>query len=112
MPRWRQVINEQGKSEFVPIGNTAASGTGAAVHGDIESFVSPIDGTVIRDRKQYREHCKKHNVVPASDFTPEYYARKAKERADYFNGKVAREESFRRKQQIHEIMMRAERNGK
>lgn len=31
---------------------------------DITPFVSPIDGTVINSRTQYRDHCKRHDVVP------------------------------------------------
>jgi hypothetical protein len=26
--------------------------------------VSPLDGTRIQGRRQYEEHCRKHNVVP------------------------------------------------
>ena len=39
----------------------------AAVMGDLESFVSPIDGTVVSGRAGLREHCKKHHVVPTAD---------------------------------------------
>ena len=35
-----------------------------AVHGDIPEFVSPIDGTVIRGRAQYEDHCARYNVIP------------------------------------------------
>jgi hypothetical protein len=34
---------------------------------DIDSFVSPIDGTVIGSRSQLREHCKRHDVVPTQE---------------------------------------------
>ena len=75
-----------------------------SIFGDIESFVSPIDGTVITGRKGYDEHCRKHNVVNAANFTPEYYAQKAKERAAVHEGKSSKEEAFRRKQVINEII--------
>jgi hypothetical protein len=34
---------------------------------DTDSFVSPIDGTVVSGRKGLREHCKKHDVVPTQE---------------------------------------------
>jgi hypothetical protein len=59
-----------------------------------------------------REHNKRNNVVNAAEFTPEFYAKKAEERARHYQGRRTKKESFVRKQQIYEIMMRAERNGK
>jgi len=82
---------------------------GHFIQGDIEAFVSPIDKSIISDRKQYREHCEKHGVVPAAEFSEAYYQRKAQERADFYQGKVAKEESFKRKQAINEIIDRYER---
>lgn len=35
------------------------------VHGDIPAFVSPLDFTVVEGRRQYEDHMKRHNVVPA-----------------------------------------------
>jgi len=83
----------------------------AAVHGDIQSFVSPVDGSVITDRKQLREHNRKNNVVSADEFSPEHYAKKKQERDDFFQGRRSREETFNRKQEIYNNMIRAERNG-
>jgi len=110
MPRWRQTTNPAtGKSEFVPIDHAARQQASANVHGDIESFVSPVDGSVISDRKQLREHNKRHGVVNAGEFSKEFYAEKAKERADFYEGRHSRKEELERKQQIHEILVRAER---
>lgn len=110
MPRWKQVKNpETGKNELIPIGEAPRGSAGAAIHGDIESFVSPIDGTVIRDRKQYREHCKKHNVVPTAEFSQEFFERKAKERARVYTGERTKEEILKSKQQLWEIYHRHER---
>jgi hypothetical protein len=39
----------------------------ATVMGDIQDFVSPIDGTVVSGRAGLREHCLKHNVVPTAE---------------------------------------------
>ena len=75
--RWRQIFDEKTQtSTFVPIDEAARKASGAAIHGTIEPFVSPIDCSVISDRKQYREHCEKHNVVPTAEFSPEFIAKK------------------------------------
>lgn len=42
-------------------------GNGPVILSDYEPFVSPIDGTVVSGRKEYREHCQKHDVVPTVD---------------------------------------------
>lgn len=86
-------------------------GPSHAVHGDIQAFVSPIDGEVISDRKQYREHCKKHNVVNTAEFDGAW-SEAAKKRADYYEGRRSKEDSFRRKQQINEIINYHERNAR
>jgi hypothetical protein len=63
--RWRQ-CRETG--EFIPIDEAARASAGSAIHGDIQSFVSPVDGSVISDRHQLREHNKRNNVVNAAEF--------------------------------------------
>ena len=109
--RWRQVLNKgTGKYELVPI-DAAAQRRDIAIHGDIEPFVSPIDGSVISDRKQLREHNRKHNVVNANEFSAEFYREQAQKRADYFEGRRSKEESLKTKKMIYEIMTRAERDG-
>ena len=111
MPRWRQVWNEEeGKSDFIPIGEIRENSGGShAVHGPIEPFVSPIDGSVISDRKQYRDHCKKHNVVPAAEFSDEFYARKKAERERHYTGNPTKEESLSRKKEMYELINTMER---
>lgn len=52
---------------------------------DIESFVSPVDGTIVTGRAALREHNKRHNVTNVADFTGEW-ERKAKERAAMYSG--------------------------
>ena len=106
--RWRQ---DKDTGEFIPIDKAAIrqDSGGASVHGDIASFVSPVDGTVISDRKQLREHNKRNNVVSSDEFTPEFYAGKAKERADFYQGRHTRDESFKRKQEIYNTWIKAER---
>lgn len=108
MPRWRQVWNEaEGKSEFIPLDEAAAKmSSGVAIHGPMEPFVSPLDGTVISDRKQYRDHMKKHGVVPAAEFSPEFYEKKAQERAKHYKGERSKEEIRRDRMAMNEIINR------
>lgn len=40
---------------------------GPIVMGDLPSFVSPIDGSLVNGRAGLREHCARHNVVPTAD---------------------------------------------
>ena len=82
---------------------------GHYVQDDIPTFVSPVDGSIISDRSHLREHNKRNNVVSADEFSPEHYERKAKERADFYQGKHSREESLNRKREIYEKIIEAER---
>lgn len=109
MPRWIQKVNDDGTSRFIPADEAARRSEGVAIHGDIEAFASPIDGTVISDRKAYREHCAKHNVVPASEFSDDFYARKARERARLYNGEHTKAEELSRKQEIYQKWVDMER---
>lgn len=106
MARWRQ---DSKTGKLIPIDDAARAQSGHFVHGDIESFVSPVDGSVISDRKQLEEHNKRNNVVNAAEFSPEYYAKKAEERANFYQSKHGRQEAFERKQEIYNNIIRAER---
>lgn len=61
-----------------------------AVHGGIESFVSPIDGTLIDDRAKLRAHNTKHGVTNINDYGDnngrEYFERKRGERERLLSG--------------------------
>jgi len=56
------------------------------VQPDIEAFRSVVDGSVISSQRTMREHNKRNGVVRADEYPPEYYAQKARERADLFQG--------------------------
>ena len=109
MPRWRQ---DAKTGKLIPIDAAARRHDGHAIHGDIAPFVSPIDGTVISDRRQLEEHNKRNNVVNAAEFSPEFYAEKAKERANFYEGRHSRAETQRRKEEIHRVIDRLEREGR
>ena len=69
---------------------------GHFVQGDVQSFVSPVDGSVITDRKQLREHNKRNGVVNYHEFDGHKVERK-------------QESARERKQAIYEQIIRAER---
>jgi len=106
--RWRQVWDEdQEKYVMVPRDESAAArdaSNGIIIRGNFDAFKSPIDGSLIKNHRDYENHCKKHNVVPSAEFSPEYYARKEKERASVFQGKHSKEQEWQRKAQINEII--------
>lgn len=52
---------------------------GPLIMGDIEPFVSPITGEVIRGRGHLRRHMKEHGVTHSDDYSPEYLAKKQRE---------------------------------
>ena len=67
MPKYRQVLDkETGKYELVEVG-AAVTRSSYAIHGDIDAFKSVVDGSVISDRKQLREHNLRNNVVQTVD---------------------------------------------
>ena len=80
-----------------------------SIHGDIESFVSPIDHSVISDRNQLREHNKKHNVVNSAEFSQNFLDRKRVERERILRGEHTSQEKLVRKQEIYETIIKAER---
>ena len=77
MSKYRAIFDDKGKAyeyengqlvwvrdDLSPI---SCSQRGPTVMGDLEAFVSPIDGSVISGRAAMREHCLRHNVVPTAD---------------------------------------------
>jgi hypothetical protein len=52
----------------------------AAIHGDIEAFVSPVDGSIISDRTHLRDHNRRHEVTNVADYGPDWFARRGKEK--------------------------------
>ena len=123
MARWRQMQQPDGSYRMVPLDEAAAKIDGVKwnpeeqhyshfIHNDMEQFVSPIDGSMIRDRKQYREHCKKHGVVPASEFDDAHYEQHAKRRQDMAEGNISRQERQKRREAMHELWNHAERGGR
>jgi hypothetical protein len=111
--RWRQSLNEEtGKYEFIAVDDAARRHSGgSAIHGDIQSFVSPVDGSVISDRKQLREHNRKHGVVNTAEFSQDFLDKKKAERDRFYTGEKTSEEKRARGMEINEIINHLERQG-
>ena len=104
--RWRQCRHT---GEFIPIDESARKHDGVAIHGVFEPFKSPVDGSIISTNKQLRDHNEKNNVVNADEFSPEFYERKAKERAEFYQGKRSTQQIQRDRMEIYETINRLER---
>ena len=111
--RWRQVYDkETDTSTFVPIDDSARrSDMSAVVRGDIEPFVSPIDGSVISGRKAMRDHYKHHDVVPTAEFSPEFLEKKQKERERFYKGERTTREIYEARVEINNTINRLEREN-
>jgi hypothetical protein len=111
--RWRQSLNEEtGKYEFIAVDDAARRHSGgSAIHGDIQSFVSPVDGSVISDRAQLREHNKRNGVVNYHEFDGAEQDKRRKERERFYTGEKTSEEKRARGMEINEIINHLERQG-
>jgi hypothetical protein len=109
--RYIQRVNADGTSRFDEVGTSPRVSRGAFISGDIESFVSPVDGTVISDRKQLREHNKRNNVVNTQEFSQDFLDQKRKERERHYTGEKTREETYARRCEVNEIINNLERKG-
>ncbi len=58
------------------------------VHGDIESFVSPITREVISDRKQLRDHMREHGVTNSADYSHDFMMKRSGERIAEMTGQT------------------------
>ena len=65
------------KSSYTPQDNSPCA---PAVHGSLDAFVSPVDGSIIDDRGKLREHNKRHGVTNVADYGEGYFERRGKEK--------------------------------
>ena len=91
--RYRQIQQSDGSFKLVEITNEQAplSDSGQVYVQPDLNFKSIVDGSIITTHAQLQEHNKRNNVVHQSEFGTEaerksFYDRKARERADFFNG--------------------------
>ena len=78
MPRY---VQDPETLKLVPADEYWTQQAQHALWGEIEPFVSHVDGTVIDSRKKLREHNERHGVVSAADLGNEgQAAREAREK--------------------------------
>lgn len=65
------------------------------IQGDIDNFVSPIDGTVITDRGQLRRHMAAHGVTNSADYSPAFLLDRSKKRNESMNGDTPQDKAER-----------------
>ena len=110
MPRWRQEMQEDGHTRFVPIDDAARKMEGHALHTEFEAFISPVDGSIVDDRKKLREHNLRNNVVSHSEYSPEYIEKMHQKRRDFFDGKRSSAEIRKSKMEMYERFVEAEKS--
>ena len=77
----------------------------AYVHGDVESFVSPITQEVISDRAQLRRHNAEHGVTDSRDYSKEYvHSRRMKREAEMLG--QTHQAKVERRTEINEALKR------
>ena len=86
-------VQDSETGEFIPKSELGRHDPDApAVHGGIEAFKSPIDGTMIDDRAKLRAHNQRHGVTNISDYGDNdgkaYFERKASERQRTIEGQT------------------------
>ena len=67
------------------------------VHGDLESFVSPVTREVISDRAQLRRHNKKHGITDSRDYSEDFRMKKSTERNNTMIGNTPQAKAERLK---------------
>jgi len=111
--RWVQRKDpETGRYVLVPADEAAVerdAKLGIVVKGNFDAFRSPIDNSIISTHREYEDHCRKHGVVPAAEFSNEFLAKKRQEREDMYQGKRTPEQIRKARQEIYQTWVDAER---
>jgi hypothetical protein len=66
--------------KMVPRSAAKRTSTTAAILAPIDSFKSPIDGTIINTRSQLAAHHKEHGTTDSRDYADGYIGRRAEKR--------------------------------
>jgi hypothetical protein len=73
------------KDEYVRCPDNAS----AAVQGDIEPFVSPVDGRAITSRSVLRQHHSEHGTTDSRDYSHQYMLDRSTRRTQAAMGQTA-----------------------
>ena len=68
----------------------------AYIQGNIDSFVSPIDGRVIGDRKHLRDHNREHGVTNSADYSHDFMLKRSGERIERMTGQTKEDKQHRK----------------
>jgi hypothetical protein len=71
------------------------SRTSAYIQGDIDAFISPIDGSTIDDRGKLRRHMAEHGVTNSQDYSPAFLLDRSKKRDDAMMGNTRQDKADR-----------------
>lgn len=97
MPTWVQ-HPETGK--LIPKDEYVRETDSASAIHVVRDFVSPIDGSVIGDKKQLAEHNRRHGVTDIRDYGENYFEKKSVERTHTLHGS----DHAARKERLNTIM--------
>lgn len=81
----RRYVYDADSGEMVEVGRSEGSKL-HYIQPDIQEFVSPVDGTVIRSRKHLRRYMKERNLAHVDDFSQSWEQRRA-ERLKFREGR-------------------------
>jgi len=59
-----------------------------AIQGDIEPFVSPIDGSHITSRSHLRAHNHRHGVTDSRDYSDDFLVKRSQQRVAEMTGQT------------------------
>ena len=74
---------------------------------EFTEFVSPIDKTIISDRRQLAAHNKKHGVTDMRDYTQSHFDKAHKRRSDVMTGATPEQKQER----LHRINSTVRKHG-
>lgn len=65
------------------------------IQGDIDPFISPIDGRTISSRSGLREHNAQHGVTDSRDYSKEFLVKRSHDRVDRMQGNTKQDRQER-----------------
>lgn len=69
--------------------------SGVFIIPDIEPFISPVDGKIIKTRSQLREHNREHGVTNQRDYSESFFEKKHNEHHKNMRGGSASDKAER-----------------
>tara|TARA_R110000772_G_scaffold33324_8_gene81215 strand:+ start:3156 stop:3518 length:363 start_codon:yes stop_codon:yes gene_type:complete len=73
----------------------SSHGSSPTTVNQFEEFKSPLDGSVIGDRRQLREHNNKHGVTDSRDYSADYMKKRETQRFDQMTGNTKQDQQER-----------------